>query len=127
MDAVHPGEAFSNNLDPLNGLNRLFQDPSKSDRGYQKVDYRLSQISRIKGKKILNIGAKTGPEERTVEEVNLRAFRKKGRAKTEYVEVEKREKSGLWGYKKKVYRIKKPKNLEDLIDFKAENARDKYC
>ena len=124
-DANEP--AFTNNLDPLNGLNRLFKDPTQSDRGYKKVDYRLEELSKINGNQIKKLGSNLGPEEREVDEVNLRGFNFKKNKKDEYVEVVKREKSGMWGYKKKTYRIKKPDRLEDLIDFKAENTRDKYC
>lgn len=114
-------------MDPLDGLNRLFKDPSKSDRGYKILDYRQEEQSKIDGKKIEKLGMHIGPEERTVDEVNLRGYALKKNKQEEFVEVVKREKIGLWSYKKKVYRIKKPKRLEDLIDFKAGNTRDKYC
>lgn len=122
-----PEPAFSNNLDPLNGLNRLFKDPSQSDRGYRILDYRQNEQSKINGKRIRSLGTNAGPEQREVDEVDLRGYRLQKQRREEFVEVVKREKTGLWGYKKKVYRIKKPERLEDLIDFKSDNTRDKYC
>lgn len=118
---------FSNNIDPLSGLNRLYNDPKVSDRGFEKVDYQQNEITEFQGKKITHISAETGPEKREVLPGVMKGYQFRKAGKDKYVEVTKRERSGMWGYKKKTYRIKKPKRLDDLMDFKAHQNRDKWC
>lgn len=91
------------------------------------MDYQQNEIQEFQGKKISQISAETGPEKRVVGANLANAYRLKRGGKEKYVEVTKRVKSGMWGYKKKTYRIKKPERLNDLMDFKADQNRDKWC